>query len=200
MANVEEQILHIIQQAGRGWCFTPKHFIELGTSESVRKALSSLTQKHLIKRLAFGIYEYPRRHTKLGELPPNIDNVITAITEKDKVNYLPSGAYAANLLGISEQVPAKIVVLTAGTTKKITIGNTEILFKRTTPKNMLAAGTITGIIMQAFKFIGENNISHEVVTKVKRKLSKDDLIQLNNDLHLLPSWMIKIIKKNILGA
>jgi len=198
VGTVESKILAKIKEAGRGWCFTPEHFKDLGSSESVRKALSQLASNNKIKRLAFGLYEYPRQHKHLGELPPNIDRVIAAITERDKTSFQPSGAYAANLLGLSEQVPAKIVLLTNGRGKTFQIGKTEITFKRTTPKNMLAAGKITGLLIQACKFIGKENCNEKMMLKLKKQLSKDDINQLKADIDLPPVWIAQLIKQHIL--
>ena len=199
MSTVESKILDRIKNAGRGWCFTPEHFKDLGSSESIRKALSQLARNNIIKRLTFGIYEYPRQHKKLGELPPNIDRVITAITERDKISVQPSGAYAANLLGLSEQVPVKIVLLTNGRSKIFHIGNTEIKFKRTTPKNMLAADRITGLLIQACKFIGKENFNEQMMLKVKKKLTQDEKEQLKTDIDLPPVWISQLIKQHILS-
>lgn len=198
MTTVEYKILEKIKDAGPGWCFTPEHFKELASSESIRKALSQLANKHTIKRLAFGLYEYPRQHRLLGELPPNIDRVVTAIAERDKISVQPSGAYAANLLGLSEQVPAKIVLLTDGRSKIFKIGKTEIIFKRTTPKNMLAAGKITGLLIQACKFIGKENCSEKIILQLKKRLSQEDIEQLKADIDLPPVWIAQLIKQYIL--
>jgi len=195
MPTVQEKIVTKIKQAGRGWCFTALHFSELGTNESIRKALSHLAKIGQIKRLSFGLYEYPRKHKALGVLPPDLNRVIQAVTEKDKVKFQPFGAYAANLLGISEQVPANIVVLTSGATKTICVGKTEIQFKRTTPKNMLAAGTITGLIIQAFRFIGRDNITASMIKKLRKNFSSDDLNQLRRALDLPPVWISTFMKK-----
>ncbi len=93
---------------------------------------------------------YPRLHPKLGTLPPFPEKVAAAITAKDKSHFQPSGAYAANLLGLTEQVPAKIVFLTEGTNRTVTIGRTKISFKKATAKNMATAGRISGPLYVPF--------------------------------------------------
>lgn len=199
--TIENKVKNRIYGKKRGWCFTPKHFSDLGSSESIRKTLSLLEQSGFIKRLAFGLYEYPRHHKVIGVLPPKTESVIKALTEKDKIKFQPSGAYAANLLGLSEQVPAKIVVLTDGRSRKINIGKTEIVFKKTTPKNMACAGTITGLIIQALKHIGKDKITPNLITILKSKINPEDKKRLKLDINkgLAPEWIAKIVLNNIIG-
>lgn len=182
----------------RGWCFTPKHFSDLGNSGSIRKALSTLEKQEFIRGLAFGLYDYPRHHKVLGELPPKIENVIKAITEKEKVKYQPTGAYASNMLGLSDQVPAKVTVLTEGASKKIQIGKTEVIFKKTTPKNMASAGTITGLIIQALKYLGKDKVTDGIKKKLKTVISNEDKqrLQIDMDKGLAPVWITKIIENH----
>ena len=99
---VENKMKSRIYSKGRGWCFTPSHFADLGNNDAIRQALSRLAKKQIIRRLAFGLYEYQRQHHTLGDLPPRVEDIIKAVTEKDKIKYQPSGAYAANLLGLSQ--------------------------------------------------------------------------------------------------
>src|SRR5271156_5928258 len=85
----------------RGWCLTPNDFLHLGHDAAVRQALSRLQKAGFVRRLSWGLYDYPRKHPKLGILPPDIREVVKAIARKGNIKTLPSGAYSANLLGLS---------------------------------------------------------------------------------------------------
>ena len=98
-----------IQGNGRGWCFTPNAFLDLAGKDAIWVTLSRLVQKGIIRRLARGLYDYPRQHSKLGLLAPDPDTVAMALASRDAIRLQASAAYAANLLGLSEQVPAKVV-------------------------------------------------------------------------------------------
>lgn len=119
----------------RGWIFTADSFSDLGSNDSIRKALSLLTTKNFIKRIAWGIYYYPIIDKRFGIIPPELNLVAKTIAEKDKIRLQASGAHAANLIGLSEQVPAKVIFLTDGASKKIKIGKRIIIFKKVSPKN-----------------------------------------------------------------
>lgn len=195
MALIKEHI----HKKQPGWCFTQSDFSNLGNYDAIRQALSRLNSIGFIHRLTKGIYYFPRYHDELGELPPSQEEIIKAVQRAYQIKCQPSGAYAANILGLSEQVPAKIVILTDGASKKITIGNREILFKKTTPKNMATADTVTGLIIQAFKFIGKDKVTKKHLSRLKQRLSKDDLNIIRKNSYLAPAWVAKLIKTELLG-
>ncbi len=174
---------------GRGWCFTPKHFLDLDSDTGVRSALSRLQKDKFIRRLAQGIYDYPREHETLGTLPPKAEEVAKAIAEKNGIQFQPSGAYAANLIGLSEQVPGRIVFLTNGPSKRVKIGKQEIIFRTTTEKNMHPAGTKTGLVIQAFKNLGKDNIDDAVRARTRKFLVGTSRNELIKYLKYAPQWI-----------
>lgn len=197
--NTEEAMRRRISGWGKGKCFTPSDFADLGSSEAIRVALHRLSEKGKIRRILHGIYEFPRIHERLGVLPPKIENAASAIARRDRIRLLPSGAFAANLLGLSEQVPAKIVYRTDGASKAYEIGKTKILFKKTAPKTMAAADSISGTVFQALKYFGKEYVTPEVISKLKRRLSPENIERLNREAHLAPVWISKIIERELVG-
>lgn len=193
MANntqtVQERIVNRIYGKGRGWVFGPKHFLDLGPRKSVDMALLRLLEAGTIRRLARGLYDYPRTHPHLGQLSPSPESVARAIGRSDAIRLQPSGAYAANLLGLSTQVPGRIVYLTDGPEKTVEVGNQRIELKRTTPKNMRTAGRTSGLVIQAFRYLKEQGVTDEVIATLRQTLSEDDRQQLWKDRIYAPSWM-----------
>ena len=190
-------LLHAVKnriiEHGRGWCFTPKHFLDLDSDTGVRSALSRLQQTKMIRRLAQGIYDYPREHQVLGLLPPKPEEVAKAIAEKNGIQIQPTGAYAANLIGLSEQVPGRIVFLTNGPSKKLKIGKQEILFRTTTEKNMYPAGTKVGLVIQAIRNLGKENIDNVAQARTRKFLSGTSKDELTKDLKYAPLWIRTLI-------
>ncbi len=178
---------------GRGWCFTSKDFLDLDSNTGVRSALSRLQKDKLIRRLAQGIYDYPRQHPALGILPPKPEEIAKAISEKNAIQVQPGGAYAANLIGLSEQVPGRIVFLTNGPSKKIKIGKQEILFRTTTEKNMYPAGTKIGLVIQAFRNLGKENIDAIARSRTQKFLVGISQNELIKNLKYAPQWIRTLI-------
>lgn len=199
MQSIETKVKNRIYGNGRGWCFTPKNFIDIGDEKAIYSALMRLEQKDLIRKLGHGIYDYPKKHKKLGLIAPSVEAIAKAIAERDKFRIQPSGAYATNILGLDEQVPAKYVFLTEGSAKKIKIGKLEIIFKNTTPKNMASAGTYTGLVIQAFRHITKRKITNKMISKIKSQLTEERKKEFKKYLPYAPVWISKIIKKDILG-
>lgn len=164
--SIQSKVKSRIIEYGRGWCFTPAHFLDLGSASSIRKALSDLQKQRIIRRLTQGVYDYPIIHKELGLIPPDLNAVAKAIAEKNGVQIQPSGAHAANLVGLSEQVPGKTIFLTEGPSRRIRIGNQEIVFKKATKKVMYPAGTREGLLIQALKNIGEKYLDERTEKRV----------------------------------
>src|SRR5437588_12899566 len=149
--SVDSRLLAAIHGRGRGSVFVPADFLELGSREAIDIALHRLARKGTIRRLARGVYDFPKEHPVLGPLQPSAEAVARALAGRDRTRLQPAGAYAANALGLSEQVPAKAVFLTDGPSRTVKIGQTPIQLRRTTPRNMPAAGRLAGLTIRALR-------------------------------------------------
>lgn len=195
MQLIEKSILNRIRGGDKGRCFTPADFADLGGTAAVWTALHRLAQRGIIRRLAQGLYDFPRNHPELGRLSPNPEAVATALARGRHIRIQPSGAYAANLLGLSEQVPARIVFLTDGAPRRIRVGNQEIVLRRTTPRNMATAGRISGTVIQALRYIGKDRITPAHRQSLMRRLSAAEKQQLFKDRLYAPGWMRPLLEK-----
>lgn len=195
MQSIENKLRNRIYGHGRGSAFTPSDFLDLGRRDAVDKALSRLVTRGTLRRLTRGLYEYPKEHLELGTLSPNIQKIAKAMAGKDRLRLQPAGAYATNLLGLSEQVPAKIVFLTDGASRTVKIGKQEIQLRRTTPRNMAAAGRLSGLLMQAFRHLGKEHITPQRIAHLKRTLPTKERRQLLKDLPLAPTWMHPLFRE-----
>jgi hypothetical protein len=191
--SIESRMGDRIRRKGRGWCFTSADFLDLGSREAVRISLFRLVKKGVIRRLARALYDYPRQHAKLGDLPPSPEAVAQALCSRDSTKLQASGAYAANLLGLSEQVPAKVVFLTDGVARSVKLARREIILKSTTPRNMATAGRASGTVIQALRFIGKRHVNEGHVRHLAAVLPAADRAQLERDRVYAPGWMHPIL-------
>jgi len=198
MELTEKQIIARIRAHGRGFVFTTKLFsVLIDDSTSVRTALTRLVQKQSIRRLAHGLYDLPDIHPQLGAISPSIDKVIEAIKVSDAIEVQPTGAYAANLLGLSTQIPMRIELYTNGPKKTISIGKQVIILKPTTPKNMIGAGTKAGLILHALRQIGKDNINFEIIEQIKSQIEEKDIKHIKKQIQFAPMWIAKIMRSLI---
>ncbi|MEA3486633.1 MAG: DUF6088 family protein [Thermodesulfobacteriota bacterium] len=193
--SIDNKIRNRIYGHGKGWVFTPVHFSDLGSREAVASALKRYRQSGLIRQLARGLYDYPAMDPELGTLAPAPDALARALAGRDAVRLQPSGAYAANLLGLSTQMPMKIVYLTDGRSRTVEIGKKQIILKQTTPRNMATAGTISGLLIQALRHLGRPHVDDEVIAGLDRRLDDDDRKQLLKDVRFAPAWIADIMRQ-----
>ena len=192
---IEQAMFKRIKARGDGWVFSPVDFVDLGNRNAVDKALSRMAGDGSVRRVARGLYDVPKRHPLVGLTAPSIDQVAKAVAGKSGTRLQPTGAYAANLLGLSDQVPAKVVFLTDGRSKRIQLGKLTIALKQTSPRIMATAGTISGAIIQALRYLGKDHVTEETVKRLDRRLSPDDRKQLLKDLAYAPAWIALIMRK-----
>ncbi len=194
MQSVTKSILEVIRGHSLGWVFTPASFKAIGSRSAVESALRRHKNNDTIRQLARGLYDYPRTDPQLGVLAPSMDMIVSALEERDAVRLQPSGAYAANLLGLSDQVPMKVVFLTDGLARKLQVGNRQILLKRTTPRNMATAGRVSGTVIQALRWLGQRYVDDRVISILSHRLAAKDKAQLLKDIPYAPIWIAQVIR------
>ena len=192
---IESQIVAAINSRGRGSVFVPADFLDIGSRRAVDVTLHRLTRQGAIRRLARGVYDFPKEHRILGPLMPSAEAVARALAGRDRTRLQQAGAYAANTLGLTEQVPAKMVFLTDGPAKTVKIGPMTIQLRRTTPKNMEAAGRLSGLLIQALRELGQEHITPERREHLKRTIPLEKRKELLKDLRLAPTWMQPIFRE-----
>jgi hypothetical protein len=191
--QVEHKIAEVLNTYPRGSVIFVDDFLDYGNPESVKKALLRLQKKDILVRLAHGIYLYPKVDIELGVLFPSTEEIGKAIARRDKARIVPTGILALNMLGLSTQVPMKIVYLTDGATRIVKIGKRTITFKKTSPKNLLVKGKLSSLAVQALKSIGRNNVDVETIEKIKAILKNEKKENIKNDAKLSPAWINKIL-------
>ncbi len=197
MQSVIDNIRIQIQQNGPGYLFTPKDFLDFGTRQAIDTALCRLTAQGDIRRLARGLYDYPKKHSLLGDLLPSLDDVAKVIAKDAGSTIQISGARALYLLGLTTQVPAQIVYLTDGRSKDVKIGNTLLKMRHASSKIMAGAGRKAGTILQAIRYLGRDHLDDDTINKIKRQLSKDDKQALKQVARYAPGWTKPMIDRMV---
>jgi hypothetical protein len=193
--STDTLVLDRIDQRGPGWVFTPADFADLGTSQAVRHALMRGARAGRIRHLARGLYDLPRQHPKLGLLSPSPDAVAKALQSRDASRLQPTGAYAANLLGLSEQVPARIIFHTDGRARTVQIGKQQIVLRKRSSRAMAAAGRPSGLVIAALENLGREAIDEGVIAQLRRTLKPDTLRALAADARYAPAWIAEILRQ-----
>jgi hypothetical protein len=194
VTSADSKVLDRIGSRGPGWVFTPAHMADLGTRNAVASALKRFKAAGTIRQLARGLYDNPVQDSVLGTVAPSADAIARALTVRDAIRLQPSGAYAANVLGLSEQVPSRIVFLTDGPARKVKIGKREIMLQHTTPRNMATAGRKSGTLIQALRYLGQDQVNKKVLTTLRRQITDSDRPILREDLRHAPAWIADLLR------
>lgn len=190
-----ERIKARINKLGRGKVFTTKDFLDLGSRAAVDKALSRLEAGTAIHRLGRGLYHFARVNKKLGiELGPDIDEIAQALARQTGSRIVPTGAVAANWLGLSAQVPAKTVYLTDGRSRTVKVGRTHVSINHAPPKDLPLGSPTSAMVFQALRYLGKDAVTDELVARIRARLSPADQRKLVRDAHHITDWIAEVVR------
>lgn len=198
-ASVNNTIKLKIGRLKPGDVFLPSDFKDLGTSTAIRKALSRLVKIGRVERMGQGIYVIPKYDKVFGKVLPSIEQISNILAKKDHVKIKPSGQNALNKVGLSTQVPMRLVFLTTGHSKRIQIGKSAIIFKPTTAKKLSMKGEITSLLFLGLEELDLKNISSTQLKHIQMLIKKDTSENLKYNLRLAPAKVSDFIIKNILN-
>jgi hypothetical protein len=187
MDSMAAQITCRVRGKGRGSVWTPADFLDLGSRDSVDQSLSRLVRRGVLRRIARGVYAYPRLSPRLGALTPSPDDVAAALAKSKGGRIQVSGARAANELGLSTQVPAQAVYLTDGPSRTVKVGRQEIRLKHVSSTQMVGAGTKAGMVLQALRHLGRG-VGPGTLGRLASQLSPDDRRALRKSAPAVPGW------------
>lgn len=202
--TLKDQILRRIQKGPSGAVWTAADFVDLGTRDAVDKALQRLVAANELRRIDRGLYDRPV-HNALTQKssPPDPRAVIEAVARRDQIRVLVDGMTAANDLGLTNAVPAKIVVHTDARLKPIRLGNLDITFRPTAASKLYWAGRPAMRIVQALHWLRDTTDQegelHAIRRKLRNLLHHDSSgaqmrADLRDGLSAMPSWMQQLLK------
>jgi uncharacterized protein (DUF2267 family) len=198
MESATNDILRKISDLGDGAVFTPKDLLDVAGRGMVDMTLKKLLDQGRVRRLARGLYDSPKHSILLHtQLSPDIDAVAQAIARRFRWRIVPSGAHAANLLGLSTQVPAKVVYLANGIdrTKTFTVGSRALIFKASRPRDFGGNDNpLSAVVIQALRHFGKDAIDQETIATLRARLPDDARQQFLRDARYASDWIYTVAK------
>ena len=189
------QIRANIEKAENGSVFVSTDFTDITDKKTVNMGLIRLADEGLIKKILFGVYYKPEFSKLLGEaVAPSPNKVAHALARNFGWTIVPCGDTALNLLGISTQVPSQWVYVSDGAYKEYTFDNTTIKFKRTTNKEISKVSYKTALTIQALKALGKENITGQVILRLKKILTDEEKEKMLAESKSATSWVLEFIK------
>ena len=198
MQSIDVEILSSLKKRGRGVVFFVDEYAHYSNPKRVQKAVEQLVEKAQVVRVARGLYCYPKKDKvwNTGFLPPSCDDIANAIAKKEHAKIVPTGIHALNRLGLSEQIPMRLVYLTSGRSKTLQMTDGQTLqFVHTPLKNLAFHNRTAMLVTFALKEIGKDNLTIEQKEHVLQLLKQEDPESLKRDLSLMPDWIQMIIQQ-----
>jgi hypothetical protein len=196
--SVFNNIAFKIKKFKPGQLVLPSDFKDLGTSAAIRKTLSRLVESGQVERMGQGIYVLPKKDKVFGKVLPSMEELAEALAKKEHVIIKPSGQYALNKVGLSTQVPMRLVFLTSGNAKNIRIGRNAIIFKSTTAKKLSMKGNITSLLFLGLEEIDLQKLSQIQMEKIMGLLKQENPDILKYNLRLAPTKVSDFVVENLL--
>lgn len=188
---------------GKVWM--PGDFADIGSRTAVDKALQRMVKTNHLRRIERGLYDKPSLNSLTGRpTVPDYRAVIDAVARRDKIRCLIDGMTAANELGLTNAVPAKIEILVDARLKPITLGNQKIVFKNAAPSRLYWAGRPGMYLVQALHWLHDvmaSDVEKSKIEKTINKLLSDKqngmklAADLKTGLSAMPIWMQDILRK-----
>ena len=191
-----DQIINRIENFENGKVFINTDFLDIASNETVRRTLNQLVSENKIKRVINGFYYNPSYSELIGEFEAvSIHELALAIARKYNWNIAPYNSTALNLLGLSTQVPTHYKYISSGRYKEYKIGDTILEFKKVNPGEIANMSLKTATVIQAIKSLGKDNISDEVVKKIRENLTEEEKKDLMIEAKSVPSWIYEFIRE-----
>jgi hypothetical protein len=204
MANsIQDQVKARIEKSRPDMVWSASDFADIAGREAVDKALQRLTAEEVLQKVAWGLYKkFSINRITNRPNPPNYAQVLDALMRRDATPMLIDGMTAANDLGLTTAVPAKIVVHTNSRRKELDLGGQKIEFRQTAPSKLTWAGRPAMRLIQALQWLRDSNapFNEETKERVADILTDGERGErIRNDLvegfKLLPtSWLQEFLR------
>jgi Family of unknown function (DUF6088) len=195
MLPVAERILTYARSLPEGALISAKESLHLGSRAAVDQALKRLHEGNELMRLGQGIYVLPVK-TRFGTRAPAVEKVIECLAATRAETIVPHGAAAANMLGLTTQVPTKLVYLTSGPNRQFKLGAQVVEIKHAPQWMLVPAQPAAGEAIRALAWVGKQGAA-EALTTLKRKLPQSALQDIIALRPALPAWMSKSISQTL---
>lgn len=193
MQVLTEQILKHAEALPEGAPITAKGLLHLGSRAAVDQALSRLVRRGRLMRAGRGLY-VRRIESRFGVRSPAVEKVVEGIGAQRGEVIASNGAAAANALGLTTQVPIRIVYLTNGRNRTLRLGKQKVELRHAPPWQLMLADRPAGQAVRALAWLGPER-SEAALRTLKRRLEPAAFSELVTVGPRLPSWLARSVSR-----
>lgn len=169
MRTLPEAILECSKELAEGQLLEPKEFLHVANRAAVDKAFSRLAKSGQLLRIARGLYVAPIT-SRFGVRPPAAHLVISDLAYKRSETIARNGAWAANALGLTTQMPVQEKFVGSGRSRTLQLGKRRITVEHAPSWQLVFGTTPTGDAIRALAWMGQAHAA-EATTKLRKRLT-----------------------------
>ncbi|AJM71511.1 DUF6088 family protein [Mycoplasma yeatsii] len=176
--------------------FTSDDFLDIASSETVRRTLNRLAKDQKIRRIINGFYFTPKYVELIKEYGTfNVYELIDAIARKYNWDIAPFGLACLNILSLSTQVPAKVIFVSNGRNKTFNADGMTIEFRKVSSREISNMSLKTRIVIQAIKELGKGKIKKYHIDRIRWRLAEEEKQNLLVEARHTTKWIYEHIKE-----
>ena len=187
MERLSETVLRYAERQPEGAPVLAKGLLHLGSRAAVDQVLSRLVKRGALLRAGRGVYVLPVE-SRFGCRAPSVEKTVTALAAARGERIANSGAMAANVLGLTGQVPVRRVFLTSGPSRTLTLGRQQVELRHAPSWQLALAGRRAGEAIRALAWLGRERAA-EVTEVVRERLSEEERRELGSVSAQMPGWL-----------
>ena len=195
MPSLSNQILKLAANSQEGMLLCSRGLLHLGNRAAIDQALSRLVRNGGLIRVCQGVYVQPI-HTRFGSRTPAVEKVIASLSTLWGERIVPSGGTAANVLGLTKQVPVRSVYLTSGPNRRLTLGELTVDLRHAPRWQLSAPHRPAGEAIRALAWLGPDEIEASLEV-IWYKLSAEDFQELATLRAVMPAWIAEPVSARV---
>lgn len=189
MQRLSETIMLYAERLPEGTPIVPKRLLHLGSRAAVDQALSRLARRGKLLRAGRGVYVSPVE-TRFGSRAPAAEKVVEGVAQQRGETVARHGAAAANALGLTAQVPTRIVYLTSGPSRQLRLGRQVVELKHAPRWQLALPEGLAGEAVRALAWLGPTK-GREALSSLKLTPScREEMASVSA---ILPPWMAEAV-------
>ncbi len=189
MPSLSDKITLYTEEFSEGYVFSPRSFLHIGNRNAVDQALYRLVRRGRMIRVFQGGY-VKVVNTPSGRRSPDLEKVLDSLQKIWMRPIVPSGAFAANFLGLTDQAPSRLTYLTSGPDRLLSLGELEVDLLHAPRWQLVAPGRLAGTIIRALAFLGPEKTESTLNSVVPRLSEADRTDLLSMRSRGMPRWIV----------
>ena len=189
-----ERILAYARRMPKGTPLQAKGLLRLGSRSAISRALSRLRVRDDLFRIARGVYVLPVEG-RYGKCSPPIYDTVNALAKQEGFLVSRTGAVAANVLGLTTQVPMKEIFLTTGKPLRLSFKKLGVELRPAPTWNVALGDSKAGLAIRAIDDLLSHESVEHAVMKLKGVLDDEDREELAQAIPKVPESLSGAVRE-----